>query len=248
MNIHVNRRQILGVIGTALAAPSLLIKEVNAKQIKRIDTGDIIPTGFDVVDEITQGGLHRGTISTVHEAVGSARDVFIRNIALNASDKVSVGIIKSPDNLYSTLENYDKFNGNLFYYPAETEIEELFEKHDLIFADYITEFDMEKEKEYIYTLNKKVSENNVSLVFKTNPLFKWEEHPTVYVGASAWDGPEHCLYRLSSIAFNMPGQFLNPYWSHRQSLEFAICKNRYGKSDVVLLDLNLETMKLSNFV
>ena len=140
-----NRREALGVIGAALASPTLFVKEINAKKIIRTDQ-QIISTGFPILDAALDGGLRRQSINTIYGRPGSGKTVFSKSIGLNAAKTHSVAILaENPHNfLTKKLDpRYERFEGSLTYYDGykNHNIKDLMESHDVIiwetFNDHI---------------------------------------------------------------------------------------------------------------
>jgi hypothetical protein len=158
-NIHVNRRQILGLIGTSLVAPTLFVKEIKASNIKRIDVPII--TGIDMIDCVDLirspycehsahpldgiPGLPRGSVIPIFGRTGSGKSIFTNTIARSAAKNVSVGVVTDSSFLKKNIDdNSEKFKGQLCYYADYqcdgakaylSKIEELAEKHDLIILE-----------------------------------------------------------------------------------------------------------------
>ncbi len=144
--MEMNRRQVLGVIGTFLAAPMLLVDKPK-KKIVRLDE-EIIPTGFPTIDMALGGGLRRGTIHVIMGFQGSGKTALMRSIALHAAKTSSVGFVPEEDMHMLTLAGEKKpltnvvapFEGNLWYHnPVRVGYYDgwkaLLEKHDILFDE-----------------------------------------------------------------------------------------------------------------
>jgi len=118
--MNLNRRQMLGVIGTFVAAPTLLVAE-KKKKIVKLDE-QLITTGFPMLDEALGGGLRRGTVSVVMGKAGSGKSALMRTMALNAAKKSSAGFVPEQGTAHLLAHrgaNTLPFEGHLWYYPTD---------------------------------------------------------------------------------------------------------------------------------
>ena len=145
--MNMNRRQALGVIGTFLAAPTLLVDKPKKKIIRSDE--EIIPTGFPTLDTALGGGLRRGTINIIIGCQGSGKTAFMRSVALKAAEKSSIAVIPERHTAYlSVARGVDvrPFEGHLWYYPYDYMDQHgepdlwrgMMEKHDIIFDESLT--------------------------------------------------------------------------------------------------------------
>ena len=141
--MDLNRRQALGVIGTFMAAPTLLVEP--AKKIVRLDE-HLISTGFPMLDEALGGGIRRGTINTIIGCQGSGKSALMRSMALKAAEKSSVAVVPEQGKAHLSVDrgvNMRPFEGHLWYYPYDYMDQHqeadlwrgMMEKHDIIFDE-----------------------------------------------------------------------------------------------------------------
>ena len=140
-----NRRQALGIIGSAFASPLLIGGERSLIANPGVEH---IPTGFPVLDAAFDGGMRRGGLYACAGPCGSGKSLMTRSIAMNASDTHNVAYMP----MHAEVRNmnrsqYQNFNDkNLFLFFAKEQQKEYFEQLrliadsvDLIIADCFVE-------------------------------------------------------------------------------------------------------------
>jgi hypothetical protein len=102
--MKINRRKFVSTAGMFVASPVLLNRTapIDPNIIPAVDPNRI-PTGFPEIDNLINGGLKKGTITTI---CGYSKTRFIRSLALHANKTHSVAFTTN-NNLQSMIGNYD---------------------------------------------------------------------------------------------------------------------------------------------
>jgi hypothetical protein len=220
------RRDFLKLIGVAAAAPSLVVKEA-ALAGQKFD-GEIIPTGFPIVDETIGGGIRRRGLHTIH---GDEPQMFGESLAMRLGEKASVALL-TPFN-HCCNPSFSSYHGDVTVFPIPYN----YADGNMQTMDYLM-----KSHDVIVLLNDNLSILNGHAARFLRMLADKENCAIVWVNICGELLPLGLIY-MSDVLLSVQSQGTTDreavQWDDQFQYHFGrlhclcLTKNRWGKTHVV---------------
>lgn len=228
------RRTFLKLIGVAAAAPSLVVKEA-ALAGQKFD-GEIIPTGFSVIDEAIGGGIRRRGLHTIY---GDEPQMFGESLAMRLGEKASVALM-TPFN-HCCNPSFSSYFGDVTVFPIP---------YNYADGSMQTMAHLMKTHDVIVLLNDNLFDGTAILnghdVRFMRMLADKENCAVVWV--SFWPGRTRrlsgeflplVLVHMSNVLLSVQSQGTTDQWDDQFQYHFGrlyclcITKNRWGKVHII---------------